>query len=182
MDDFNEIINFIKFKKEEMYKNFNRVLPSNEYFSDRWEKSKYLRFGEGSSVYDTSIIMGNVKVGENCWIGPYTMLEGINGEITIGNNCSISTGVHIYTHDAALNVVSGGKAPFKKGNVIIGNNTYIGSMSLVKQGVVIGDKCIIGANTLVNKSIPSYSVAFGSPAKIVGKVIINDDDVKIEYF
>ncbi|NMM61968.1 acyltransferase [Clostridium sp. P21] len=165
-----------------LYKNWNRVLPTNELFFDRWKKAEYVNCGENTSIYDSSVIMGNVCIGKNVWIGPFTLLEGINGKLTIGDNCDISAGVHIYTHDSSLNVISGGKVPLKKGNVYIGNNTYIGSMSVIKEDVSIGNSCIIGANSFVNKDIPDNCVAVGTPAKIIGKVIVNGENTKIEYF
>ena len=95
-------------KREEMKKQYNRVLPTGELFFNRFDKSKYIKAGEGSSVYDTSVIMGDVKIGENVWIGPYTLLEGTNGNLTIGDNVSINAGVMIYTHDSTKNRLSGG--------------------------------------------------------------------------
>lgn len=177
-----ELKNYTHSKREEMHKKWNRVLPTNELFFDRWEKAKYLNCGEGSSIYDTSVIMGNVIIGKNVWIGPFTMIEGINGKVEIGDNCNISAGVNIYTHDSSMHVVSGGKVPFKRGDVHIGKNTYIGSMSVIKQNIIVGDKCIIGANSFVNKNIPDNSVAFGTPIRIVGEVVNEDGVYKIKYF
>lgn len=177
-----ELENYIEKKRGELYKDWQRVLPTNELFFDRWEKAKFVNSGESSSIYDSSVIMGNIAIGKNVWIGPFTLLEGINGKIVIEDNCNISAGVHIYTHDSSYNVVSEGKIPYKKGDVYIGNNTYIGAMSIIKHGVKIGNHCIIGANSFVNKDIPNNSVAFGTPAKIVGKIILKGDDIDIEYY
>src|SRR5437868_3581131 len=77
---------------------FNRSLPFNDEIFDRWERAKKLGFGNGSSIYDSSYVFGNVKVGMNTWIGPFTVIDG-SGELSIGNHCTISAGVHIYTHD-----------------------------------------------------------------------------------
>ncbi len=55
-------------------------------------------------------------------------------------------------------------------------------MSIIKHGVKIGKGCIIGANSFVNKDIEDYSVAFGTPAKVVGKVILKGNDVSIKYY
>lgn len=55
---------------------WNRALPFADYIVDRWEKARLLGFGEGSSVYDSALILGNVKVGAHTWIGPFTVLDG----------------------------------------------------------------------------------------------------------
>lgn len=177
-----ELKDYIQSQRDFLYKNFHRVLPTNELLFDRWEKAKYIDSGEGSTVYDSSIIMGNVTIGKNVWVGPFTLLEAIHGEIIIGDNCNISSGVQIYTHDSSLSVVSSGKIPFKEGNVLIGSNTYIGSMSIIRDGVKIGSHCIIGAQSFVNKNIPDNSIAFGTPARVTGKVIKDKDEFRIEYF
>jgi acetyltransferase-like isoleucine patch superfamily enzyme len=147
---------------------FNRVLPVGDYLSDRFEKAKYLGFGEGSSIYDSSLVFGDVKVGKNCWIGPFTILDGSGGTLVIGDNCNISAGVQIYTHHTVEKVTLG--LSLKKGNVTIGNNTYIGPNTIISLNVSIGDHCVIGAQSLVDKNIPSNSKAYGTPAKVIGQI------------
>lgn len=158
-------------KRDKIRKDFNRVMPIGDYISDRWEKAKYLGFGENSSIYDSSLVLGNVKVGGNCWIGPFTILDGSGGELSIGDNCNISAGVQIYTHDTVDRVIYGSE--ITTANVTIGNNCYIGPNVVISKGVNIGDYVVIGANSFVNKDIPSHSKAFGMPAKIKG--LINEN-------
>ena len=59
-------------------------MPFGELVNDRWEKANFLGFGKGTSVYDSSVIIGDVVVGENTWIGPNTILDG-SGKLTIGS-------------------------------------------------------------------------------------------------
>ena len=140
---------------------FNRTLPMGDYFVDRWEKAKFLNFGEGSSIYDSSLVFGNVNVGKNCWIGPFTILDGSGGELTIGDNTHISAGTQIYTHDTVNKVIK--NTLLKKGPVSIGNNSYIGPNVIISLNVNIGEYVTIGANSFVNKNIPDN----GSPFKKV---------------
>ena len=58
-----------KQRYKEVDKEFNRSLPFADYIVDRWEKAKLLGFGEGSSIYDSSLVLGTVKVGVKTWIG-----------------------------------------------------------------------------------------------------------------
>lgn len=165
---------------EKMREDFNRSLPFQETLFDRWERAKKLNFGEGTSIYESSFVFGETKVGKDCWVGPYSILDG-SGGLTIGNNCSISSGVHIYTHDSSKKRVSGGSEPIEKEPVDIEDNCYIGPYTVVLKGVSIGKNSIIGGNSLVNKSIPPNSVAFGTPLRIVGKVIVENGKVSIDY-
>ena len=91
-----------KKRRSETKKKWNRVLPFNELISDRWEKAQFLNGLSGSSVYDNSYVFGKVSIGKNTWIGPYTILDGSGGKLTIGEFCSISSGVQIYTHNLSL--------------------------------------------------------------------------------
>lgn len=143
---------------------FDRVLPVNELITDRWEKASFLGFGKGTSVYDNSYVFGNVKVGINTWIGPFTILDG-SGGLSIGNNCSLSAGVQIYTHDTVKWANTGGKADYEYAETKIGDNVYIGPNSIIAKGITIGNRCIIGANSFVNKSFPDDSKIAGTPAK-----------------
>ena len=144
---------------------WNRSLPFADYIVDRWEKARALGFGEGSSIYDSALVLGDVKVGKNTWIGPFTVLDG-SGELKIGDNCSISAGVQIYTHDTIQWATSGGIAQPARAFVRIGNNSYIGPNAIISKGVTIGDGCVIGANSLVNRDVPPGKTAWGTPARI----------------
>ncbi len=144
---------------------FHRHLPFGDYIVDRWEKARALGFGEGTSVYDSAHIFGDVSVGQNCWIGPFTILDG-SGGLSIGDNCSISAGVQIYSHDTVQWAVSGGEAPYEHAPTEIGSRCYIGPNTVIAKGVRIGDGSIIGANSLVLADIPAGSTAYGTPCKV----------------
>lgn len=161
---YNKFLALLKSLREEKKNRFNRVLPLGDYFFDRWEKAEYLGFGKGTSLYDSSLVIGNVSIGINTWIGPFTILDG-SGGLTIGNNCSISAGVQIYTHDSVKWAISGGEKQYEYEKTFIGNNCYLGPNSIIAKGVTIGDNCIIGTNSFVNKSFPPNSKIAGSPAK-----------------
>jgi len=83
--------------RKRMREKWNRDLPLGELLFNRWERAESLGFGEGTSIYHNSYVYGNVKVGKHTWIGPLTLLDG-GGGLEIGDFCSISTGVQIYTH------------------------------------------------------------------------------------
>lgn len=176
---FNQLM---QIRRDDMVKKYNRVLPSGELIYNRFDKARDLGFGEGSSIYDTSVVMGDIHVGSHVWIGPYTLLEGSSESLTIGDFVSIDAGVMIYTHDSTKYYVSGGKAPFKKGPVSIGNNTVIGTMSMISCNVKIGSHCVIGAHSFVTKDVPDYAIVAGCPAKIIGKVLEDEEEgIRFEY-
>lgn len=160
-----------------------RMLPFGDMIADRWEKAKKLGFGNGASIYDSAIVFGEVSVGGNTWVGPGVILDGSGARLVIGEYCSISAGTQIYTHDSVGWALTGGKQAYATGGVTIGNNIYIGPHTVISRGVTIGNCCIIGAHSLVNSDIPDNSVAWGCPARIVGKVQLDDsnNDFTITY-
>lgn len=157
-------------RRKEVDLSYKRTLPLAEYVVDRWEKAKVLGFGEGSSIYDSAIVLGDVKVGKKTWVGPNVMLDGTGG-LEIGSYCSISAGVQIYSHDSVEWAVSGGKSEYKYAKTVIGDNCYIGPNAVIAKGVKIGDGCVIGANSLVLEDIPAGSKAYGTPCKVAGKAV-----------
>ncbi len=154
-------------------KKWHRDLPFDEMIFDRWERAKSLGFGKGSSVYHNSYIYGEVSVGENTWIGPYTLLDG-SGGLSIGSYCSISAGVHIYTHDTVKWALSGGNEEYERKPVKIGNCCHISGQTVIVKGVSIGDHCVIGACSFVNRDIPPNTIAVGAPCRPIGVVQIDD--------
>ena len=151
--------------RRDMQNKFQRDLPLAELLFDRWERAETLGFGKGTSIYHSSYVYGEVIVGENTWIGPFTLLDG-TGCLKIGSFCSISAGVQIYTHDSVKWAITGGKASYEHAPVRIGDRCYIGPNTVISKGVSIGDESIIGAGSLVLSDIPPKSKAWGCPAKI----------------
>jgi len=164
-----------------LHSRFKRSLPFQDTIFDRWERASRLGFAENVSIYNSASIYGEVSVGASTWIGPNVLLDGSGGGITIGRFCSISSGVHIYTHDTVLWALSSGKYQRKERPVIIGNNVYVGSQSVISLGVTVGNTSVIGANSFVNRDVSPFSIVAGSPARVIGRVIEEDDTMRLEY-
>ena len=163
------ILRLVRFLFRYKKKKYDRAVSFGDLFVDRREKAKFLSFGEGTTVYDNVLVLGDVKVAANTWIGPNVILDG-SGGLEIGSHCVISAGVHIYSHDTVQWAVSGGKLPYEYARTVIKNNCYIGPNVIIQKGITIGEESIIGANSFVNKDIPPHSKAFGTPARVVPDV------------
>ncbi len=178
---YEQVINLHKELDDAFISQFNRSLPFCETLFDRWERAKKLGFGDNSSIYDSALVFGEIKVGANVWIGPNTIIDG-SGGLSIGDYCTISVGVHIYTHDNVKQTLTSGKLPIERSPVKIGNNVYIAPNAILTKGVSIGNFSIIGANAFVNKDVPDNSIVMGQPAKVVGKIIFENDVPHFKYF
>lgn len=117
------------------------------------------------------------SVGKYSFIGAYTDISYAN----IGNYTCIANGVviggmeHPYW-DLSISPKLSSEYVYGK-KTYIGNDVWIASGCIIKQGVKIGDGAVIGANSFVNRDIPPYAIAFGTPAKIY-KFRFGEDIVK----
>jgi acetyltransferase-like isoleucine patch superfamily enzyme len=166
---------------ERLRTEFQRSLPFQDAIFDRWERAARLGFAEGVSVYNSAAIFGDVKVGMSTWIGPNSLLDGSGGGIEIGAHCSVSSGVHIYTHDTVLWALSGGKCQRKQAPVCIGDCVYIGSQSVIAAGVSIGSRCVVAANSFVNADVPEATIIGGTPARKIGTVVGEGEHVRMVF-
>ena len=162
-------------------KELNRLTSFNDLIFDRWDKAKKLNFGENTSVYDNVLVIGEVTIGKECWVGPEVILDG-SGGLNIGDYCTISAGVHIYSHDNVKQTLSSKKLPIERKKVNIGANVYIGPHAVIAKGVNIGNYCVVGAKSFVKQDIPANSIAAGIPAKVIGEVFFNGDEIVFKYF
>lgn len=163
--------------RADMRRDHDRDLPFTELVFDRWQRAEALGFGEGASIYHDSYVYGDVRVGEQTWVGPLVVLDGSHAAVDIGHHCSISAGVHIYTHDTVAWALSGGAQPFAGGPVAVGDCTHVGAQTVIAHGTVIGDHCVIGAHSFVNADVAPFSLAYGVPARTRGRVVIDGDGV-----
>lgn len=158
----------------------NRLPSLPDLFVDRWERARMLGFGEGSNIYDNSLVIGDVTVGRECWIGPNTVLDG-SGGLVIGDFCTVSAGVQIYTHDNVKQTLTSKGAPIEREKTNIGNNVYIAPNVVIAKGVTIGSHCVIATGAFVNKSFPPNTIVMGLPAKSVGTVNVEGEEVNFLY-
>jgi len=163
---FDNILEVFSVLHDEKQRKYHRSLPFGDYFVDRWDRAERLGFGLGASIYDSAVVLGDVVVGENTWVGPNTILDG-SGKLRIGRYCSISAGAQIYSHDSVEWATSGGEKSYQYEPTIIEDNCYIGPNVIVSCGITIGKGAVVGANSFVNKNImPGQRVA-GTPARVL---------------
>lgn len=127
-----------------------------------------------------------------------------NDKLIIGKFCSIACGAKFLFNSANHSMASLSTYPFplffeewgldkrnvtkswdNKGNIIIGNDVWIGFEALILADVSIGDGAIIGSRAVVTKDVPPYTIAAGVPARPIRKRF--DDDtisnlIKIKWW
>lgn len=166
LDELTEL--YRRLRAEKMAK-FDRYVPLGDLLTDRWELARFLGFGEGSSCYDNVLVLGDVIVGANCWIGPNVVLDG-RGGLVLGDNVTVSAGAQIYSHSTVNRTTSRGAAAEDRAPTRVGADVYIGPQTVVSMGVTIGDGAVIGAMSLVTRDVPAGMKAWGCPARVQGPV------------
>lgn len=116
----------------------------------------------------------NIHIGNNVEINMNCLFLDCN-RITIGDNCGIGPGVHIYavTHPVKASDRLPENSTFWKSYtapVTIGENVWIGGGAIVLPGVTIGDNTTIGAGSVVVDDIPSGVLAVGNPCRVIRKL------------
>jgi len=121
------------------------------------------------------------EIGEGSY-GDADILEfGNDGNITIGAYCSFAGGVKIFLGgehrtdwvttypfialEESLGHLQG--HPHSRGDVVIGNDVWIGREAIVLSGVTIGDGAVVGARAVVRKDVPPYAIVAGNPANVM---------------
>lgn len=124
-------------------------LPSNAYNPHAW-------------------FVGEVAVGDGCWVGAFTVLDG-SGGLTIGRGCDISAGAQIYSHSTVRRVVADGTADVERAPTAIGDHVHVGAGAVILMGAQIGDHCVIGAGAVVAQFVvvPPWSLVVGIPGRVV---------------
>ena len=147
-------------------------------FPFRVNGAKYISIGkkvhvnEGAWILALKINEKNpiINIGEGTYIGRFTHIVGVSDvkicdNVLISDNVYISDNLHDYK-DVKMPIKS--QEILEKGPVEIGENTWLGENVCVV-GASVGIHCVIGANSVVTKDIPDYSIAVGSPAKVIKK-------------
>lgn len=99
------------------------------------------------------------------------------GKVTISENCLIASNVFVIDFNHGVDPTKGhyGRQPLIVEEVFIGQNCWIGEQCCILPGANIGEFSIIGSNSVVTGTIPPYSMAVGSPAKVIKRWSIEEE-------
>ena len=130
--------------------------------------------GEGTTIWQYSVILKNAIIGKNCNINFNVFIEN---DVIIGNNVTIKSGVQLWDGISIEDNVQIGP------NVTFTNDIYprakqrfnllrtkirlgasIGAASTIIGGITIGRYSMIGASSVVTKNVPDYTLWYGHPA------------------
>ena len=114
-----------------------------------------------------------VKIGENCHISPYVLIDLLHPElISIEDNVTISSNSMIFAHvnPSANEFLKKNGYPRTIKPVVIKKGAVISVGCIIIAGVIIGENSIVGAGSVVTQDVPDYCVVVGNPARVVKKI------------
>ncbi len=135
-----------------------------------------LELGEGvlmePGVWITAPGDARVKIGEGTFLNRNVMIAShdlveIGAHCMLANGCFVSDANHRFDDPSKPITWQGFES---KGPTRIGENCWLGIGVVVTSGVTIGERSVIGANSVVTRDIEPYSIAAGSPAKVLRKI------------
>lgn len=139
-----------------------------------------LSFSSARIIYTKDLLGDRYLVGDHTYGKPRVVSWGEGTSLRIGKYCSIGTNVTIFLgSEHRTDWVSTYPFPFfwkeagsisghpsTRGDVVIGNDVWIGFGSTILSGVTIGDGAAVGACSVVTRDVPPYAIAAGNPARV----------------
>jgi putative colanic acid biosynthesis acetyltransferase WcaF len=131
----------------------------------------------GARVGHGVIIKTNVRIkypwrltiGDNTWIGESCWIDNL-AYVTIGSNVALSQGAMLLTgnHDYTDKTF-----PYRLGNIILENGTWIGARSVVCPGIKCGSHSVLTVNSVATKNLEDFGIYSGNPATFLRPRVIH---------
>jgi carbonic anhydrase/acetyltransferase-like protein (isoleucine patch superfamily) len=149
-------------------------------------ENKKPKIGNGSFVFKSADVIGDVVIGKNCYIGPGARIRGDYGSIIIKDDTAIEENVVIHARPRDKTNI-GSKVTIGHGSII--HNATIDDWAVIGMGAIVSDWAEIGkwaviaeGSVVKNKQkIPDKSIAIGVPAKVVSKISLDYEKQWTEY-
>jgi acetyltransferase-like isoleucine patch superfamily enzyme len=135
-----------------------------------------LEVGEGvlwePHVWITAPGSARVRIGAGTFLNQGVMVAAqalveIGAHCMLANGCFVSDASHRFDDPDKPITWQGFES---KGPTWIGDNCWLGANVVVTSGVTIGERCVIGANSVVTRDIEPFSIAAGTPAKVIRRI------------
>ncbi len=135
--------------------------------------------GTDTYISHTALVIGDVIIGDNCYIGHGAILRGDYGSIKIGNGTAIEEGVIVHAPPQETCSIAD-KVTIGHGAIIhcksMGNYVLIGMGAILSLCSEIGDETVIAEGSVVRwgQKVPGGVVAGGNPAEIIRSITLED--------
>lgn len=146
------------------------------------------RIGDGTYVHPSADVLGDVTLGQGCWIGPGARIRGDYGTIVIGDHTSVEDNCVIHARPGEQTTI-GSWVTIGHG-AVIHNVTTIDDYAIVGMGAVVSDWATIGEWGVVGEGavvrqgqeVPAGQIAVGVPARVLDKTISEEYKAQWTHF
>lgn len=160
-------------------------------FRKRWRKLNPHNFTTAKNIFCPVF----VHVGRYSYGVLRVLQSNYDAHLYVGNFCSIADDV-LFVLNSEHNIKNISTYPFKvkwgktmyeagtKGDIVVGDDVWIGTRATILSGVKIGQGAVIAAGAVVAKDVPPYAVVGGVPAKILHYRFSDDlidELLKVDY-
>ncbi len=146
--------------------------------------------GDGTYVSETAQIIGDVSIGNNCYVGHGAILRGDYGTIRIGNESVIEEGVVIHAPPDEHSTI-GNRVVVGHGAIV--HSRSIGDSAMIGMGAILSIRSEIGSSSIVaegavvkqGQQVPSSVVMVGNPSRKVREITsddINSQNYSVELY
>jgi len=123
-------------------------------------------------VWLTAPGSARIRIGSGTFLNIAVMVASLE-LVEIGDHCMFANGCFLtdssHRYDDRERPVTW-QGFTSKGPTRIGDNVWCGANVVVTSGVTVGERCVIGANSVVTTDIPPFSIAAGTPARVVREI------------
>lgn len=135
-----------------------------------------------------------IEIGDGTAVDSFVKIKpaGGNGDVRIGCNCTLNSGIVIYTGNgveigdnvaiAANTTIAPTNHEFSardipiheqrfmpsRGGIVIEDEVWIGANVVILDGARLGRGCVVGAGAVVRGDLPPYSINVGAPSRVIG--------------
>jgi len=141
-----------------------------------WEfEGKRPVIGEGTFVFPTADVIGEVVLGRGCYVGPGARVRGDYGRVVIGDGTAVEENVVVHARPEDETRI-GELVTLGHGCIIhnaeIADRAVIGMGAIVSDWARVGRWAVVGEGAVVpnHQEIPEGGIAVGVPAKVIGQV------------
>ncbi len=129
--------------------------------------------GKDSFVHPQAVVIGEVELGERCYVGAGAIIRGDYGKIVIGNGTNIQENCVLHSEPETIAIIEEnsliGHSAIVHGPCLIKQNVTIGMGAIVCTGCELETSSLLAAGSVLppGHSVPEGKVAMGNPARVV---------------
>jgi carbonic anhydrase/acetyltransferase-like protein (isoleucine patch superfamily) len=148
-------------------------------------ESKRPQLGEGTWVHPSADVIGDVRTGSHCWIGPGARLRGDYGAIVLGDCCAVEDNCVVHARPGETCTI-GAWVTLGHGSIVhtarlLGDYVVVGMGAVVSDWAEVGEWAVIAEGAVVPQRgmVPAGRIAAGVPARLLDRLV--DDDYRAAW-